>query len=125
MHTGAWTADKEYNGASEAATSQHCSERKVLHIYRVGNGFIPLIPQRNRGATVGEWRPGLLVPKPHPRRLEERVGVHNSVDFKKNCFQMQILTPWRAWKTLDPQKKKAVCPHATSSHPVQGRHVTT
>lgn len=26
---------------TEAATSQHGSERKVLHIYRVENGFIP------------------------------------------------------------------------------------
>lgn len=34
----------EDGGASGAATLQHGSEWKVLHIYRIGNGLIPLIP---------------------------------------------------------------------------------
>lgn len=43
-------------------------------------------------------------------------------DFKKNCSWIQILAPWRAWKTLDPQKEN-VRPHVPCSHPVWGRDV--
>lgn len=61
--------------------------------------------------------------KSHPKRLEEReTGVYNRVRFKKNCSWIQILAPWRAWKTLDLQKEK-VCPRVPSSHPVWGRDV--
>lgn len=54
-------------------SASHLQERKWLN---------PPHPLRNRGVTVGEWWPGLLVPKPHPERLEEReTGVYNRVSF--------------------------------------------
>lgn len=37
------------------------------------------------------------------------MGVYTRAGFKKNCSWVQILAPWRAWKTLDPQRDKAAC----------------
>lgn len=46
--------------------------------------------------------------KAPPAEMQEReLGVY--AGFKKNCSQVQILAPWRAWKTLDPQKDKVAC----------------
>lgn len=55
---------EENSGVSDAATLQHGSERKVLHIYTTGNGLIPPHPLQNtEDLRVGERRPVLLVSK--------------------------------------------------------------
>lgn len=46
--------------------------------------------------------------KAPPAEMQEReLGVYAS--FKKDCSWVQILAPWRAWKTLDPQKDRVAC----------------
>lgn len=51
----------------------------------------------------------LLVSKLHPQRRRREMGVYTRAGFKKNCSWVQMLAPWRAWKTLDPQKDKVAC----------------
>lgn len=123
VHTGAWTADGRGQWSIRGCyiatwfrteSASHLQERKWLSA--------PHPLRADGGVTVGEWCPVLLTAKPHPQRLEERNECTTGLVSKENCSRMQMFTPWRAWKTLDPQKK-AACSHTTSSHPAQGADV--
>lgn len=100
----------ENSGASEAAAALQCgSERKVLHISTTGNGLIPLIPYRTQREDLELVRALCCWYQSSPPRRDagERSGEYTRAGFKKSCSRVQILTLWRAWKTLDPQKDKA------------------
>lgn len=74
MHRAHGQQLEENSGVSDAATPQHGSERKVLHIYTTGNGLIPPHPLQNtEDLGVGERRPVLLVSKlPAQTRRREK-----------------------------------------------------